>query len=225
MKLAISGNELVVSGLELFPSEKQFFINLQTINDALEKNGQLVSLNLSGNKIGDNEIKFILPILTQHFHVTSINLSNNNIGTIGALAIINFLKIINECLTSMDLSSNQLLPNDLYLMYKIHQEQGMNIKIDNNLENREGSLGPLVMASVRIEEAPKKLRMAGSFLMSSLNQFFTHVTNSTSNELTGSLSLQELSSDSKPPEIPQNPSFSDKPIRELPSPYKTYGTF
>lgn len=224
MKLAIHGNELVISGLALSSSEKQFFINLQTINDALKRNGQLTSLNLSGNNLGDTEIKFLLPMLADHTQITSINLSNNNIGSNGALAINDFLEKINESWTSIDLSSNQLSPQDLYLLHKTSAKKGLKIQLDDNPGAHEGLIGPLVVALIKTEEITTN---SSHTLMRSLGQFFSAVNDSVAGVLSRNSPSQEVLSSAdlaaQTDKTPQN--TSDLPLRELPSGFKVYGTF
>jgi Leucine Rich repeat len=218
MKLTIHGSELILSEMELFSADqKNFSINLQTINDALKRNSQLTSLNFSENHLGDIEIKLLLPILTSQKQITSVNLSNNHIGNSGAKAIQNFLEVINESLTSLDLSSNDLLLDDLELLHALCKQKGLKIKLDNNLGSREGLIGPLAMTSIKVEGTYRSL-------VQSLGRFFSTVNDSPLGSLTRDLSSQNITSNPEHVVDTDTPP-SDSRIRDLPHEFKRYGTF
>lgn len=99
------------------------------------KECQIVTLNISGNAIGDSGAQILSNSLVKNNTLTNLNVRSNNISDSGLMQFINVLKNKNRILTVIDFSGN-FISDVAYLKgYELLKNVGSKVIIRRNISN------------------------------------------------------------------------------------------
>jgi len=119
------------------------------------KNGNQLSVNGSGNQIGDEEVCVLEKALKNNDNLKNLDLSNNQIGNIGAVVLSKALKS-NIFLKVLNLSNNQIKDVGVSALVK-ELENHVYFEMFYLINNQIGDLGAIVIANALKNNTSLKL--------------------------------------------------------------------